>query len=747
MLRRWWPWVVVLMFIMVLIVSVSASPALSEPAPLLRLKTGVIDPLQQPDLRKQADVGSLPDGPRLLLVQFTRPLRAEDKTALIQAGAEVGDYIPDFAYLVRAEADALPKLATISDVRWIGEYRPEYRVDPALTRRQTAGPVVAFTWSGQGPTLVRLTADPDQLRQLAQQSDMLWLAPATRRRLYNDVARSGRIMRVDSLWEQGLFGAGQIVGVADSGLDVGDLGRLSPDFAGRVVATLPLTGTTWNDAVGHGTHVTGSILGNGVLSGSDPAQHKYTGSFAGVAPEARLVAQAFQVDASSGEVFGLPDNLEQLFAPAYAAGARIHSNSWGGPADDDANPFGVYSPEAAAIDRFTWTHPDFLPLLAAGNDGTDGRFGSEDMGDGVVDRDSMSVAATAKNAIAVGASESLRASGGYASYPYALFLFNALFGGHGGFFLQEPIASDTMSDNPEGLAAFSGRGPTDDGRIKPDLVAPGTNIISTRSKDPGFDPSLYSWGLYESNENYVYNGGTSMATPLTAGAAALAREFHQRAGIANPSAALIKATLIHHAKDISPGQYGEGATREIQARPNWAEGWGRVDLGGLAPRPPVQQWVDDHTQGLMTGQEVVYSSSSYRLRVTDSSTPLRVTLVWTDYPAALTAARQLVNDLDLDLIAPSGTVYPFAVDRLNNVEMVEVARPESGQWSVVVKAYNIPHGPQPYALVVSGGFGGSAPTPLPTLTPPRPAPTPTLTPTPYNGPRFYGVYLPLIVTQ
>ena len=79
-----------------------------------------------------------------------------------------------------------------------------------------------------------------------------------------------------------------------------------------------------------------------------------------------------------------------------------------------------------------------------------------------------------------------------------------------------------MSDDPTGLAAFSSRGPTDDGRIQPDVFAPGTNILSLRSTRT----SATGWGLYQHNSNYLFMGGTSMSTPITAGAVVLIREFY-----------------------------------------------------------------------------------------------------------------------------------------------------------------------------------------------------------------------------
>ena len=745
MLRRCWPWLYAVLLVCLLALTLAAQPAASSSTPLLRLKTAVFDPLRQDRAAAQAEAQALPPGPQLLIAQFDHPPTEADKDLLRQAGVEVGDYLPDYAYLVRGDRDALPRLAALKGVRWAGPYRPEYRLDPALARRAAPGDVVVETWPGRadalakslsaaagpaGSTALRLHLDTPTLAHLAASPDVVWIGPRTKLRLANDVARSSRIMRVESAWDRGLFGAGQMVGVADSGLDVGDLARLNPDFAGRVVATQPLTGTTWNDYIGHGTHVAGSIAGTGRQSGSDPAAHQYKGSFAGMAPEARLYVQAFQVNRDDGEIAGLPVDLQELFAPAYAAGVRIHSNSWGGSLEDEANPWGGYSIESRTLDRFVWTHPDFLPVFAAGNVGTDGNFADGDEGDGVVDMDSMSVPGTAKNSLTVGATEGLRAEGGMAGSPWLLFGLNSLLGGSGGLFLQPPIMLDDVSNNPEGMAAFSSRGPTDDGRIKPDIVAPGTNILSTRSLDPGFDADLYSWGVYAANPKYVFNGGTSMSTPLTAGAAALVREFLQQGGLAQPSAALVKGALLHHARELTPGQYGDGDKREIPPRPNWVEGWGRVDLAPLFPAAGVQQWFDDHTAGLWTGQTADYGLADHRLTVVTSSVPLRVTLVWSDYPASLAAQTQLVNDLDLEVTSPSGVVYPLSVDRRNNVEMAEIQAPEPGAWRVTVRAVNVPQGPQPFALVVTGGLGDPVP--------------PTPTPTPYTGPRPYSVYLPLV---
>jgi serine protease AprX len=255
------------------------------------------------------------------------------------------------------------------------------------------------------------------------------------------------------------------------------------------------------------------------------------------------------------------------------------------------------------------------------------------------------------------------------------------------------------------MAAFSSRGPTDDGRVKPDIVAPGTNIVSNQSHYPNAGTL---WGAHESNANYAYSGGTSMATPLAAGAGALVRQWLTTRGIANPSAAAVKAVLLNTAADIAPGQYGTGPTQEIPtARPNGVAGWGRADLGFLDAPAPFMQWADDHGAGLATGQSVEYTHSEARpLEVLNSDQPLRVMLAWSDPPASLSAAAQLVNDLDLAVIGPGGEEYHgnnvAAGDRINNVEGIVIDNPPVGRYSVRVRGHNVPVESQPYALAVAG---------------------------------------------
>jgi hypothetical protein len=249
---------------------------------------------------------------------------------------------------------------------------------------------------------------------------------------------------------------------------------------------------------------------------------------------------------------------------------------------------GSYGVESRAIDRFAWEHPEMLVVAAAGNAAVD-----VNPADGVVDAGSVGSPATAKNALAVGAAEGRRdvARIWYESWPED--------------FAVEPIATDRMAqaDGPQGMAAFSGRGPCADGRTKPDLVAPGTFIAVSRPAKFVFT----GWGVAE-NTNEIHVGGTGVAAEQVAAAAEQARQWLVDArGIAAPSAALVKALLVAGARDLAPGQYGTGAKQEIPGvRPNNVQGFGLLDLAG-ALQVREGEFLDLHdTMGLVAGGTDVF---------------------------------------------------------------------------------------------------------------------------------------------
>ncbi|NOK59372.1 MAG: hypothetical protein GFH27_549283n168 [Chloroflexi bacterium AL-W] len=651
------------------------------------------------------------------IIQFSGPITTADREALEQTGVQILEYLPDYAYLV---AGTSAQLATAEQLPQVYAHVPFTAADKlaptllrALERGDTdLGQIRVSGWDGQSNvaqhelhTAAIDTSMPlsrNTLLQIAQMPSIRWIEPDTQPQLFNDVARD--IMNVDnSAWQRsGLYGRGQIVGFSDSGLDTGDMETLSPDFKDRIVATHVLSeGGDLADDFGHGTHVAGSIASNGMQSGANPEQRKFTGSFAGVAPEAELVVQAFEAS-PEGRVIGLDEDHYKLFDQAYADGARLHTNSWGditGPDTDPDAQYGGYPYSAQRTDEFVWNHQDMAIFFGAGNSAQDGESVLGLLctgGDGVVDPDSLLSPGTAKNVITVGATENQRDSGGFSTFPW--FAINLCFS-------VAPISTDLTSNNPDGMATFSSRGPTDDGRIKPDIVAPGTNIVSNRSHQ---ETASTLWGVHESNEHYVYSGGTSMATPLVAGTGALARQWLTTQGHANPSAAAVKALLLNTTYDIAPGQYGSGEQQEIPSEwPNNVAGWGRADMTFMSAPPPYRLWIDDRTEEVETEQTVTYEhSAEHPLEVISSDQPLRVMLVWTDPPASLSAAKQLVNDLDLVVTGPDGTEYygngATDGDRANNVEGVVINDPPVGQYSVSVWGHNVPIESQPYALVVAG---------------------------------------------
>ncbi|MGQ9524998.1 MAG: S8 family serine peptidase [Armatimonadota bacterium] len=663
----------------------------------LRACTVLPGSVQRPDAR---DVARNP----YYLVRLSGPICDSDRLAVEACGARILAYIPDFTFLVKLDPQTADRLWALPGVVWLGPYIPDYKVLPTLRNAVGTGDCWVKLFVGEDPELVADAARKMGLDVLRTERDLVvvrgrlsearglaclaaveWIEPAPRPVVLNDRARD--IIRAEVAWrDYGLYGRGQVVAVADTGLSDGNLDSVHPDLRGRIRAAIGVTRPDdWGDEHGHGTHIAGTIAGSGLLSGADPQKRQFEGSFAGVAPEAELVIQAVKTGPFPTEELGLPDQIGDLLEQAYELGARIHNNSWG---DSDAG-YGEYNLHARQVDEFVWNHPDMLPVFAAGNDGMEdveaGNGSLKPLASGTV-----LAPGTAKNCLTVGATENDRPPSenwaGYSQLTWSALGFDA-----------EPVASDYVSDNPSGMAAFSGRGPTQDGRIKPDIAAPGTDIISTRSSRAAL---MRYWSVYD--QNYAYLGGTSMACAVASGSAAIVRQYLTEVrGAANPSAALVKALLVAAGEDISPGQYGDGDGREIGPRPDDAQGWGRLNLeNALAGRgtAPQLQFADVRP-GLGTGER-----REYQIQVERGAGRLVAALVWSDAPGAPEAARALVNDLDLIVTLPDGTVLRGngGEDRLNNVEMVEIPSAEQGLYRLSVVGHNVPFGPQPFALVVLG---------------------------------------------
>jgi subtilisin family serine protease len=477
----------------------------------------------------------------------------------------------------------------------------------------------------------------------------------------------------------GLTGAGQTIVVADTGLDNGNFLTINQDFRGRVTGAFgsftinPTNANTrlqWSDPDGHGTHVAGSVLGNGANSG---------GTVQGTAPGANLVMMSLQ--GTGAGLAGVPSDLKKLFDLAYghSSNPKIMTNSWG-----SRTTYG-YNADTKAIDNYAHAHKDFLIIFAAHNNGPEEKTISEE--------------ANAKNALIVGGSESLR---------------NWVGGGAIG-----------SASNINEMYGSSGRGPAVGDRFKPDIIAPATWILSVRSANcqpgctgnalpGGVVPGLAAWA-----PNYMYLSGTSMATPLVAGTAVLTREYYaKKMKTANPTAALIKATLIQGAQDMPAAGDENHTTGGI---PNSDEGFGRLNLSkALFPLGTHNTVIFDEAAPFKEDgkEDYIY----YEIRASQLH-PLEVTLVWMDELGAFVSDGSLVNDLDLKAESPSGIIYkgnmmtngvstpnPGSKDSKNNVEKLIINDTEDGFYNITVRSYDLYSftSGQDYAIIIGPAIGVDA---------------------------------------
>jgi serine protease AprX len=636
-----------------------------------------------------------------ILVQTNQPLNAERRAQLAKAGAKILEAVPGNAVVCWFPKTGLAKIRALPFVAWADIYPGVVKIAPSLRNLDTQpGGVAAMSAMAARlpsldrtkvtvdvvlhrnvsvkqavkkiaaaahlpledlvvtPSKVRLTLKVRRLQDVAALDDVRHVEKVQRRKLANSVAR--QILRVPAAAPAGAAdGKGEIIAIADTGFDRGSTTDVHPAFKGRVkkLYALGRPGRK-DDPDGHGTHVAGSALGDGVSTSDGPVR--------GTAPAAKLVFQS--VLDKHGDLGGLPDDLGELFGPPYKTDkARIHSNSWG---SEDSS--GVYDQQAHELDDFVFTHRDILICFSAGNEGVD-----KDS-NGQIDPNSVAPPATAKNCLTVGASENNRPD---QDQTYGE--------GFPKDYKANPIKSDPMANNPEGMVAFSSRGPTNDERIKPDVVAPGSFILSTRSRRTKSE----GWGLTD-DPLYMFEGGTSMATPLVAGCAAVVRAFLRKQGLAKPSAALMKAMIINGAHPLA-GQY---TPSEAGLAANNSQGFGRVDVQAVIGPYAAQETVQffDEKKKLDAGER-----EDRTIAIPAGARRLKVTLVWSDPPG-----EGLQNDLDLVVVAskqerhgnmPAGSK---AFDRKNNVEQVIMDHLASGNAVVSVVAHSIPVTPQSYALVV-----------------------------------------------
>ena len=652
-----------------------------------------------------------PNRPQFYLMRLAGPLLREYRDRLKAAGVEASERLAAATYVVKISPAQLPAVQALEFVTGLTVYgAAETEMATSAFGAPEAAPVPPASATPMQTFDVQLH-DPADLPQVLAAVTALGVSvagakgrkirfyaleteaaakiaqiraiPAVRKvepyiepELHNDVARvllgidrSAASPPVSQLTETG---AGQIVGVADTGLD-----DTHPDFAGRIASLIALgrPGDA-TDPHGHGTHVAGTVLGSGTASGG---QHR------GVAPAAQLVFQSL-LDGNF-KLGGLPLDLGDLFEEAYQNGARIHNNSWGAVVDSE------YTMNSQEVDEFVAKRRDMLVVISAGNEGQAAQRLHAQVGS--VDWLSIGAPASCKNAITVGASRSSRTIGGFSTLTYGLAWPSA--------FPDAPIASDAVSGDGEALAGFSSRGPCTDRRVKPDIVAPGTDILSAKSSRA---PLHRFWGPGPS-PRYAFMGGTSMAAPLVAGCAALVREFYVTTrGHGQPSAALLKATLINSTRHLTAAS----AVADFNILPNMHQGWGAVDMRLAYPNPTqpglrlefVDEWQNPASSFTVTGQR-----RRFQIGVA-AGQRLSICVVYTDAPG-----RGLQNNLNLLVEPPVGPKMvgnqnlPLALqpmDQENNVEVVRVDTPVAGNYLIQISASNLLTADQDFALVVTGAL-------------------------------------------
>jgi hypothetical protein len=695
-------WLAGALLLLVLLLQVNGA----ESSKRVRLRNGVIEtpPAATRSAAPAATAGSVVSG--LFLIQFEGRYESAWRAELEAAGVELLHFVPDDAFVARLNNASLAGIRAMDPVRWVGPLEPKYKVDgrviAALRQNPREGVAVKVLLrpdpTGVGEALVRTRMQGVSVNQstslgpvatgriggrdlvdLARSGEVIWIEAAPRMKLMDEVSTkivAGETFEAGGLaWvhELGFDGTGVSVAVADSGLDLGFADLMHPDLAGRVDAFFAYDGLEdASDEHSHGTHCAGIVAGNGALGFTDEDGALYG---LGVAPGAHIVAQRM-FDGQGN--YRPPPSFEALTRDAVRAGAAVGSNSWG---DSTQGRYDLSAAEFDALvrdaDALTPGDQQYILEFSAGNSGPGGQ--------------TIGSPAVAKNVIATGACQNNR-------FTFGIY-----------------------AEGQEVMADFSSRGPCEDGRIKPDVVAPGTWIASLKSQASG-DENAWS----PIDNNYLYQGGTSQAGPHVSGACAIFVQWYRETrGGATPSPALVKAALINSADDMGtalvptdpddPEDPGE-VVGDTEPVPNNDEGWGRINLETLIDSERTFELFDQGVE-LATGQ--VWER---RVVVSDGE-PLKVTLVYTDVPGLPAAIPALVNDLDLEVISPAGLLYrgnAFAEgestpetplgDRINNVEGVHLASPPSGEWIVRVRAVNVVQDirrragtvAQDFAVVVSG---------------------------------------------
>ncbi len=650
--------------------AVYAAPKLTLPADqtgpmtINILREYSFDPLEGTPLLPLALTAAQPRGDYdYYLIQFPGPVQPEWKRQVEKYGVKLLWYVPNYTFVARVPVRRAQDVAALPEVRWMGLDQPAYKMLPGFDA--VDGPqelVVVFHYEENERALlgdltalgatdvvtefnfwnksVKLTIDGDRIPAIARMPGVYWIEP------YGEMTPDNQDMQwVDqhgysatdttrTIWGKGVTGKGMIIGLTDTPMWMNHNATRDTAGGSNVPGPNHRKVVAYRGTLGQDSHGTHT---SGTIVGDDD----YVGGTSlndGLAKKARLFFQNYNSLPSNWDMnvwFRGPDSG---INPQYdSARALNHSMSL-----SRKDTFNIYIFADMTADQFTWTHRKFLHCNSMGN------YGSNQMGHPVM----------AKNIISTGGT-------------------------------QNGTSCRTFYTT-------SSRGPTSDGRRKPQLISPASNLYSNSNS---------------SASGYVSMSGTSMATPNMTAAMALIRNYFQLGYY--PTGDTLTGTKMGISAALNKAVGIVGADNDLSGYtvPDNNVGWGRVDLDSSLyfAGDRSKLWVVDEGTGLQTGDSAIFD-----VQVDSSALPFRVALIWTDYPGTMRAALILVNNLDLTVKSPSGTEYKGNVwsggqsttggnyDTLNVEECFRLNSPEVGTWQVKVKAKNVPQGPLPFALAAIG---------------------------------------------
>lgn len=730
---------------------------------LVLLNSGALDTSTPSAKALRAATGSAP-GKRMHLIQFVGTIRLEWYQALVATGVRIVTYIPHNAYLVYGDAQtvqAVQKLAADSAIAaWDGAYTAAHRLDPAITSSAAArsgGKEVAadgrkmaetnLSVNGNEQFTIQMVDDPDEnakthllieqfrlepvikedrmlgylnvrvalpsekvISQIAERVDVVsiqqWITPRKRDERQNIIITGNVPGGVPPPTDYLAYLAGKgfsvttpasfAVNLSDSGVDNATTtpnhfalytsGNPASPANSRVIYNrlvgTPNTGSTLLGCDGHGnlnSHIIGGFVPTGTVGGVNfgASPHADASGFRyglGLAPFVKVGSSVI----FDPDTFTSP-NYSTLESQAYNNSARISSNSWG----SSSNTYTVDAQQYDALVRDA--QPAGSPFPVAGNQEYVIVFAAGNAGPGA---GTVGEPGTAKNVITVGAAENVNAFGA----------------------ADNCGIDDTGANSANDIIFFSSRGPTADGRRKPDIVAPGTHVTGgvaqaslalpagsgTGAQTACFSGGGVCGGVAPSNffpagqQWYTASSGTSHSTPAIAGVAALIRQHFLNLALSPPSPAMTKGLMMNSARYLN----GVGANDTL---PSNNQGMGEVSLNSYFDVFATAHSMHDQLPGekfTASGQQRVITGT-----VADAAKPLRVTLVWTDVPGP-TSGSAFVNDLDLE-VSVGGNTYKGNVfsgafsatggtaDTRNNVESVFIPAGVTGSLVIKVKATNI----------------------------------------------------------